>query len=506
MQTIRINAKIYVFLFLIVLNIGCDSFLDVNENPNAPISENLPLSAKLPAALVATVNQEVGSINQIGGFWGGYWGTNNEGANLFFDLKTYNGLDIRDQRGGIPIWENGYNNILYFKLIQEEAEAEGDLFYVGSSKIMQGWLFLRLVDFYNNIPFDEAGRGNTYLNPTYEPGEQVYRKAVQLISEGIQDVKSSGVIPSQTHGDVLFGGQKSLWAKFGNTIKLRALIRQSEKGDPNYINSEIQAIQQEGSGFLQPGESANVNPGYLNTPGKLNPFWASNYRDAQGAFTSNHQHIRPTVYLISQYESLNDPRLQRLYTDVNGTYRGVLFGNPDAGNPAYARINTSAFRGPAENGGSPTGIFHSFNQSSVLLSDTESLFLQAEAVLRGWLSGDLTSLLQEAIASSLDYMKVDAPGKSAYLLQEAARLDSAENKLEYLILQKWLALNSISSIEAWNDHRRLGLPEFPATIASGVEGRPLRLMYPETERGTNYEQVLAQGSDFTLRDKVWWMP
>lgn len=506
MTSNNIKSKLTIITFIFLVSVGCDSFLDVNENPNAPIATNLPLSAKLPAALVSTVNQETEQISQIGGFWGGYWGTNNEGSNLFFDLKTYNGLDIRDQRDGIPVWENGYNNILYFRLIQDEATEENDLFYIGTSKIMQGWIFLRLVDFYNNVPFDEAAQGNAFLTPTYEAGEQVYRKAIALISEGIADVRTSNISPALNHGDIMFGGQKHLWAKFGNTVKLRALIRQSEKGDPSYIDSEIQKIREDGSGFLQRGESALINPGYLNTPGKLNPFWASYYRDAQGANTSNHQHIRPTTYLLDQYKALADPRMERIYTAVNGEFKGVLFGNPDAGDPAYARANTSAFKGPIENGGNPTGLFHAYNQSSILLSDTESLFLQTEAAWRGWISGDPAALLDDAIASSLDYLKVSSAEKAAYLEADAARFGQASDKLAHIIRQKWLALNSISSIEAWNDFRRLNMPDFPSSIASGIEGRPMRLMYPETERGTNYEQVIAQGSDFTTRDKVWWMP
>ncbi|EOZ91852.1 hypothetical protein A33Q_4544 [Indibacter alkaliphilus LW1] len=75
-----------------------------------------------------------------------------------------------------------------------------------------------------------------------------------------------------------------------------------------------------------------------------------------------------------------------------------------------------------------------------------------------------------------------------------------------IILQKWLALNSINSFEAWSDFRRLGIPEIPGTVASGVTGRPQRLMYPETEIGTNNQQVQAQGSDDMTKGKIWWMP
>lgn len=496
---------LYLFLGLLLLS-SCEEFLDVNENPNLPISSNLPISAKLSGALVSTVNQETIQLNQLGAFWGGYWSTNNDGANLFFDLKTYNGPGIRSQRDGIPVWENGYNNILYFRLIEKEAAAEGIQFYVGVSKIMQGWLFLRLVDVYNNIPFDQAAEGNQFLNPTYERGEDVYRKSIDLISEGILALKAANNIPANSGGDLIFQGDKGKWIQFANTIKLRGLIRQSEKGDPAYIRQELGKIQQEGSGFLGEGLHAAVNPGYLNTAGKMNPFWEQYYRDVQGNATANYQNIRPTTYLIDQYISRNDPRLEKLYVAINGSYHGAIFGNPDAGDAIYARERTSAFKGPRENNGQPTGLFKSINQSSILLGSFESLFLQAEAAERGWIEGSAKIYYELAIKESFIYLTLDLSSFEIYNAQSNVNLDGAENKLERIINQKWLAMNSINSIEAWNDYRRLGLPHFPATAASGITGRPLRLMYPETERGTNLEQVLAQDGDMMLVDKVWWNP
>ncbi len=482
---------------------SCENFLDVNEDPNKPGAPTLPLSAKFPAALVATVNQEALQLNQIGALWGGYWGTNNDGIGSFFDLKTYNGPGIRNQRDGIPVWETGFNNLLYFELIKEEATASGDLFYSGTSKIMQGWLFLRLSDVYNNIPFDEAAKGTDFNTPHYEAGQVVYEKSLALITEGIQEVKNSPEIGVRVD-DVLFKGNRQLWAKFGNTIKLRALIRQSEVANAASIQSEIARITQEGSGFLGTGENAFINPGYQNTSGKLNPFWESYYRDVQGNATNNYHFIRPTQYLVDQYTLRNDPRLSRLYVAVDGQYNGVIFGNPNAGDPQYSRENTSSFKGPNENNSAPTGLFSKFDQSSVLLSSFEALFLQAEAAQRGWLNGTAKVFYDQAIAESFNYLSVPATELTAYLNQEVVDFEAAPDKIARIIEQKWLSLNSVSSIEAWNDYRRLGLPDFPATAASGVTGRPLRLMYPETERGTNAENAAAQGSDLMTQDRVWW--
>lgn len=485
-----------------ILLSSCDGFLDVNDNPNAPVSENLALSAKLPAALVATVNQESGQLNQLGALWGGYWGTTSEGINMFFNQKTYNGAGLRDVRDGYPVWETSYTNLLYYQLIKEQAEEEGALFYQGAAKIMQGWHFLRLVDIYNNVPFEEALQGTEFSTPAYEPGQSVYEKSINLITEGIQDIKNA---PSGTEAgsdDVMFKGNKTLWAKFGNTVKLRALIRQSETNNEAYIRSEISKIEAEGSGFLGAGENAFVQPGYLNTASKLNPFWESYYRNVEGAVTGNYQDIRPTVFLIEALEERNDPRLAQLLVDVDGEYHGVLFGDPVVNHSLYGRAVTSAFKGPVENNGQPAALFKSSTQPSVMMGAYESLFLQAEAAQRGWISASAEELYQAAIQESFVYMDADLAALPAYLEQASVKFDDT---VERIIEQKWLALIGTSSIEAWNDYRRTGLPEIPNSLqAPTANARPLRMMYPETERMTNNEEASKQGNDQITEAKVWW--
>jgi len=483
---------------------ACSDFLEVNNNPNAPVSENLPLSAKLSAALVSSVIQETGQLNQIGAFWGGYWGTTSEGINNFVDLKTYNGPAIRHQRDGIPVWETGYTNLLYYQLIKEQAVTEGSLFYAGAAKIMQGWHFMHLVDVYNNLPFDDALQGTVFTTPRYENGKTVYEKSVNLITEGINDIKNAAAGTEAGADDVMFKGNKTLWVKFGNTVKLRALIHQSEVGDQSYITAEIQKIQSEGSGYLGVGENAFVQPGYLTTAGKLNPFWESNYKTVQNVSTASHQDIRPTSFLINKYKERNDPRLATLFVAVGNDYKGVLFGNPNA-ETEYDRAKTSAYKGPGENNNQPAAIFKSATQASVLMGSFESLFLQAEAAQRGWISTPAKGLYEQGIQESFKYMEVAASAFTTYNAQGTVNFDNAPNKIERIIEQKWLALNSISSLEAWSDFRRLGYPALPNSLeAPSPTSWPLRFMYPESERQTNNEETKKQGSDDVTRDKVWW--
>lgn len=501
----RSLTRIAVIISSIAILGSCEDFLDVNENPNSPAVTTLPLKAKLPAALVSTANQETLQLNQIGALWGGYWGTTNEGISMFVDLKTYNGPAIRHQRDGIPVWENGFTNMLYYKLILEEAEQQNALFYSGVAKVMLGWHFMRLVDVYDAIPFEDALEGTNHPTPRYEDGQSVYEKSVDLITAGIQDLKNT--VPGTEAGkdDVIFNGNRILWVKFANTIKLRALLRQSQvSGRTAYIDSELQQIQQEGTGFLGESENAFVQPGYLNTAGKLNPFWENYYKSVQGVATANYQDIRPTVFALDQYKALNDPRMPAMYVEIEGEYNGVLFGNPNV-SAEYSRANTSVFKGPGENGGQPSALFKSPTQASVLMGSFESLFLQAEAAQRGWIAGNANELYEAGIRESFKYMGVGTVGLSDYTAQEGVNLDDAPDKIVRIIEQKWLALNSISSIEAWNDYRRLGVPEIPNSLeAPTANTRPQRLMYPETERMTNNEEASRVGSDDMFNQSVWW--
>ncbi|WP_316822871.1 SusD/RagB family nutrient-binding outer membrane lipoprotein [Pedobacter gandavensis] len=499
------SIKIFVFAASLFSLTSCEKFLDVNDNPNGPTEQYLILSARLPGAMISTVNQETVQINQLAAFWAGYWGTTSEATNKFFKEKTYNGVAIRGTRDGIQIWEGTYNTLLYYQLIKEQAQKENSPFYSGIAKIMQGWHFLHLVDIYNNVPFDEALNRTQYLQPKYEDGKTVYEKSIALITDGMKDIKAAAADQSPGKADIIFSGDKQLWAKFGNTLKLRALIRQSEANNGAYITAEMAKITQEGSGFLGLGQHVATKPGYINSKGKMNPFWETNYRGVNASAT-NHVDLRPTQYLIDKYSNLNDPRLASLYTSINGTFKGVLFGNPVV-DDQYAAKKTSAFKGPNENDGKATGLFKSFDQASILMGSFESLFLQAEAANRGWISGSDQTFYEQGIAESFKYMEVSATTFGAYNDQPAVKLSSApaDQRLKRIIEQKWLALNSISSLEAWSDYRRLGFPNIPnSLLAPAPEARPLRLMYPESERQTNATESGKQGNDEVTVGKIWW--
>lgn len=507
------RTRIVTLVFAATLTTGslvsCSKFLDVNENPNNPV--NVPVEQLLPNVLVSSVNIEtVGtgtSLNQLGSVWAGYWSKATDGPStpsLFRLEETYGVEAMSNDRDGRSFWEDIYRILNNYRDIENKASADGDGMYVGIARIMQGLHFMRLVDLYNNVAFEDALKGTDLATPRFEAGQTVYEKSIALITSGIADIKAADAFSKKPTGDdVLFGGNAGRWIQFANTIKLRALLRMSEVGNNSYITAEINTIQQEGSGFL--AVNAAVNPGYIaGTSGMQNPIWDAFYRNAQGALTTTYNTIRPTAFVVDEYKRLNDPRLAQIYAKATATgdYTGVPLGSDDA---QFSMSNTSAFLGPNENAGVAAGIFKSAQQSALLMGAFESLFLQTEAAERGWINSNAGSLYNAAITASFQYLGVALP--SDYLDQESVDLAEAGNRINRIIEQKWLALNTLNGIEAWSDYRRLGVPQIPQSLASpnmNPTYRPLRLGYRVSEISGNGDEVAKQGTINPFETPVFW--
>jgi len=495
-----LKIKIVVLLFVTTLY-SCN--MDINVNPNEVATTSA--DQLLPAALLRAATLDNTDIGFLGGFWGGQWGKAYDVAGSAAGATT----STLDQVSGYAItnkfaaniWEDSYLNLYNLSLIENQEGFNASPAYIGIAKIMKGHQYLRLVDFYNNIPFSEALDPTNHA-PKYDQGEEVYKGAIAMLTAGINAIKQGGGLPGAD--DILFGGNMVSWIKLGNSLKLRALIRMSEVAQQDYIREQMDIIRQEGSGFLT--ADALMNPGFTTAASaQLNPFWSTYYRNFNGAVTNLNQGVRPTRYLLSFYEERHDPRLDQLYNMVNGHYAGVVLGQLTA-DPTQNYGVTSSFKGPLDGNNQPAGLFKSATQPLVFFSAAESYFLQAEAAQRGWLNtGAAADFYQQAIAASFDYLGVAKEELQPYLEQVNVRFD---NSIEKIIEQKWLALNGIDGAEAWNDYRRLGFPDVPASAAVSVGVRPYRLLYPESEVNANPEEVNKQqvtsGTNYNTR--VFWQP
>ena len=502
---------------LLVLLASCGkSYFNVNNNNPNQVTD-LP-----PRTLMAgTLNQAASIVTTDFPFLGcyqGYW-TITQGFGDITDFANYN----YSTNFGQNIWTDLYGNLGNITYVEAAAAADNTLVYFGAmSKIIEALHYQMLVDIYNNVPYTQASN-KVILYPKYDDAQSIYEDIVKKIDTAITMINTApltAVMPDPSN-DIMFGGNMLLWKQFGNTLKLRILLHQSEmSGRLSYIQAQIQNIVSEGDGFLQGGQNAWVNPGYSQNNNQQSPFYASFGFTTSGGTAGNYTSFKLNNYALNFYNATNDPRLGYFYSPLGGYgitpyhYVGGPFGTIGLPSPSSA---SSIGAYIPESGGVPAGprvgLLKGDTQSCPILTATESLFLQAEAAQRGWITGDPQTLYQQAITESYNYLQVTnaAAAASAYYSQAINNVGwtASTNKLQAIIVQKWAALNGTDLLEVWSDYRRLHYPsDVPLSNSPNVVSQtpPVRLLYPTIEYQTNQANVKATGTINQFTSKIFWMP
>jgi hypothetical protein len=497
-------------LLSLLATAGCKkSFLDINTSPNSADETSMNASLILPYAMHTTAAR-MGTGYGWTGNWIGYWGPSGTYAPDVVE-STYN-LTTAFQSGQ---WTGWYDVLNDFSIAERRAKDAGEDFYEGIAILMAvpGWM--SLVDMYNNIPYSEAFDLANHITPAYDNGQDVYNDLFTRIGYAIDKIKGADItkVPTVATTDIMFNGDKTLWAKFGNTLRLKLLVHQSQI--PGFsATAGMAAIAAEGSGFLGAGQSAKVAPagGYLVTPGKLNPFWGSYKSDAAGVATN--EYYRANNFVLNLMKNNTDERYKRIFSPAaaTGLYTGVTYGNPPV--TSLSSSNTSNVSGP--------GLAVSATQPQWVLTSVESMFLQAEAITRGWLAGNAQTAYENAVRESFAYLGVPSASSTAttYLTQldlngnpntttnwASVAAGTTTQKVAFIALQKYIALTGINNLEAWTDYRRLNVPANvpistnPARISNTL---PIRLLYSQTEYSYNQENVTNQGTINQFTSAIFW--
>jgi len=502
--------------FVIVMA-GCKKgYLDLQENPNNP--STVPAASLVAAAQVKSaaimVNPSIAPVQA----WMAYWAFSpNYAVNQ--DLRDYKFTTTFAQ----GLWTNLYTNGYDYQKIIDFAIAQGNPALEGIGRTMKSMLMQYAVDMYNNVPYSEAFQGAVNKAPKYDDGKSVYEAIYNDLNLAVSKFNSANdeQFPSAKQ-DMMFGSygtsQKSLWIKFANTLKLRILLRQSERSDrASYISSKIASDFPNGlNSFLQAGEIADVNPGYENADTKQTPYWANFGYNAAGNKTGNNDFYKANAYAVSFYTQQGDIRgfftMKPVGTGSgSGSMYGYLFRGNDMGTQGSSTVPYSDVMDNANIGGS---VYRYPGQNQAIMTDFESLFLQAEAVQRGWFAGSAQALFNLAKVRAFTYMfdKVDGAGAGstyADLLTPDPRNNWASNanKIQLIITQKWASMNTINFFEPYADYRRTGYPNVPLSSSATRGPRiPYRLKYPQTEYDLNGANVTAQGTIDQFTNKIWWQP
>ena len=510
---IHIINKRLVFILIslgIILGTSCKkTYLDVNNDPNRVTDANVT------AELIFTqAENAVGQRAASGNFgflneWMGYTAPNG-GFVPQQNLISYN----IDYTFGDALFQNHYN--VLFDLHQSEVKslATGDSAIAGASIILSAKLFQELVDLYGDVPYSQAFNVTKYTTPVYDKAQDIYNSLLARLDTAI-DYMMLSQKSAFAAADIINHGNAKLWIAFANTLRLRLLIRQSEVPgfDPS---AQIAKIQSTG-GVLGAGQSISVNPGYVNDVNKQNPYYANYGWTTTG--TQSNLSTDANAYIVNILSSTNDPRLGRFFFpagfDLSNGFVGNTFGDPVG---TLAQANASSYFGPGLVGDlNSNNVGTGYSQGQFIYPSYESLFLKAEAVARGWMSGDANAALAAAITESFVWLGVpDATTAAATYIStnpDIATLNSATSvaaKARIVVYQKYIANTAIDPLESFLDQNRLHfltdksfISTFPGKISSTL---PLRLLYPQSEYTTNSKNVPKEVVADAFTKKLFWEP
>lgn len=489
-------------LILSTTFIGCSTDLDINKDPDLLTPETTPLATQLPAGIIGVVGTEGGILSIIGGFWAQYY-TQSSGANQFRNIDSYT-ITTNDYNYA---WTAMYDALNDIKAVQRKALAEENwnyyliatTLYVQASQVM--------TDFYGDIPYTEACNPKI-LTPKFNTGQEVYQLMIKDLDEALsKDLKSSkGSVPGKD--DFVFLGKMEKWKKFANTLKLKIYIRQSEKNKTVSDNGIAALLHDPNVSFLDT-DAAESN--FTGSPNYENPLYEFNYK------LNTRTNIRLSKTLGQFLTNSADPRMNPFvyWNPASTDPKAYVFqdqGNYDA-NPSLGYT-----KGPIA-ASIPDVIYNGSQKPVYLMSYEESLFLQAEALERINQSGKAkydAAIVENFKKNGLDASTANSFISGAYAYPAAGTF---EQKLEAIIVQKWVASFPENGFEAFFEKNRTDYPKtspVPQNISTYIGGQfafsaspdvvvpygtfPKRIPYPLSERSynANTPELLSTTT------KIWW--
>ncbi|MBB1192237.1 hypothetical protein DNC80_00940 [Flavobacterium sp. SOK18b] len=512
--------KIFFILAVAAVSLtSCSDYLADNTNVNSPLESELPPRLILPGAQAQTFRTQAINMNRLGSVMTNAWGGNiYQFTNPLQVEYSYN----FDNNTYAAIWDGLYRNVSNFqKIIETDLPNQEN--YVAISKIMKAHYVQYIVDLYGDSPYFDAFKGQQNLTPAYTDDAVIYKELIKELEDARALIQNPSATAETVSTDVIFSGNMSKWLQLANTIELRILLRQSKLTDPatvTYLNSKYATLQALNN-FVS--SDVLINPGYSSANNdKQNPFFGSFVRDAAGSTTNTTY----TFFTSSKHfaDVLNgatggptagvvDPRRARIWNLVGGKVVGTDQGQKPLPGQNNDTNPTSRFgqgiAGPNGNRNKPANDLGSA-RAGVLMLLSESKFLQAEAVQRGFLTGSAQTLFNEGVQASFTYLGATI---GTYLTDIDATPNfgwtASTNKIQAILTQKWIALSGIHGVENYINYTRTGFPVIPGSI-NGFNlqpSRPKRLIYPLSEYNANSGNVpILTSAQITTQGPFWYVP
>jgi hypothetical protein len=469
---------------------ACDSLTDVNQNPNTPTDVDAGLI--LPNAIRNAVE---------GGTHSNWQAMSHTGVWAYHIVELqYPDEDRGNVRPGNMdgFWSAYYTGpLMDIQTVINKGVEDEDINVEAVGMIWKSFIFHVVTDYWGDVPYSEAlgftdpETGELETTPVYDTQQEVYTGMLADLTTAATMLQSPGG-SDFGGGDLLYSSDFEAWRRFANSLRMRLAMRLSEV-DPGTAETQFAAAYAAG------GFQSNADNAMLRYPGS--PYENPQYENYLGR--DDHGISQAMVDTLA---SLADPRLA-LYAEPaanTGLYRGHENGwgslPPGTSLDDFSRVGNFWRRDGA-------------NTPSTVMTYSEVLFLQAEAVLRGWIAGDAAALYTAAITANMnqfdEWGPANGPSDTEIATYLALPRVIPDGTLDQVYLQKWIAL-FMNGSEGWFDNRRTDIPFLTPGPDLTLTRIPVRMEYPTTEQSLNNDNLLAalaaQGmaSGVDLITTVWW--
>jgi hypothetical protein len=454
---------------MILLASSCETFLDVNTNPNNPT--DAPISG-LMTNITYQTTLNVYRQGRTAAFYVQYLASPNPSSSS----------DTMEREDFSTMWFNLYNAMTDVNEMILKSQESGAKHYLGAGQVMMALNLAMTVDFFGDVPYSESFNFTT-VTPSYDDDMTLYQSIDALLTEGIANLNAES---TSTIGldDFIFKGDIGKWKKFAYTLKARYLIH--TKGDAGYSDAAVlSAID---NGFASNEDNAQI-------------FFFEQDRNPWANVARNNANLLLDGWISEQFvEALDgtsyptiDPRMPLLIgTTDDGEFLGTVNG---------------AGRGNApEEGARSTLIqeqYYTSTESPLLISTYAELkFIEAEAALASNKDRAYAAYLA-GISAHMDMLSVETAKKAAYLADPSVSMGAAALSIDDIFKEKYVAL--FLHPETWNDARRYDYAyknmNLPDNLNPNLSGQFIRrVAYPDSEVSRNGKNIPS----VTLLDRIWW--
>jgi hypothetical protein len=460
------------------------------------------------------------------------WGSTKLPGAVQYTMRNFQGGD--NYYSGFKSLDDGmYSAMNILKLVDASiklADGRASDTHVGIFTTFRVLLFSFMTDYYGDVYYSEALKGREgILYPVYDKQSDIYTGLLKELDEASAKIAAGNDVVSPTY-DLMFGGDKTQWLKFCNSLKLRLIMRASAKlTDAGAKLAAVAAMP-----IFSDDADKNASIAYVGTNPVNSWVGGSNNWGNGGEF----ERRRPCKTLVDKLAMLNDPRMKVWFapvenpwtydagkngqtvetTDPNGFKYTSTWEFVDLTNSVIAaqvpnildvdKIYTgfvAGMNGDFKNGNghwntSAGGTYGNFKVSKYsklfqenahpllraqIMNKDEVQFILAEAAVKGLISGNADTYYRNGIKFSMARWGVSAEDINAYLAQSIVMLrGDAAGKLAQIAEQKWIALFSVAT-EAYLDLRRTKLPDIFKNGLLATYTFPIRFRYPGNELGQN---------------------